>query len=119
MIEQEGCQHCHGEAGLDRLETARKTIPEERVLSRLAGFFRVFGDPTRIKILMALYTGELCVCDLTEIAGVSQSAVSHQLRVLRDSSLVKYRREGKTLYYSLDDFHIEQILRMGTEHVNE
>ncbi len=83
----------------------------------VAEFFKVFGDVTRIKMLLLLLEGEVCVSDLAEQLGMSQSAVSHQLRVLRQNSLVKFRKEGKTVYYSLDDHHVEMVLRQGMSHI--
>ena len=94
-------------------------MPEEGRLNELAEFFRVFGDSTRIRILYALSRSERCVLELAELLGASQSAVSHQLQILRSSRLVKYRREGKTVYYSLDDGHIFSIINMGLEHIEE
>ena len=85
----------------------------------LAELFRVFGDSTRIKILYALFESELCVNDIAQVVGISQSAVSHQLRVLKDSKLVRFRREGKTVYYALDDDHVRSILSMGMDHIEE
>ena len=85
----------------------------------VAEFFKVFGDVTRIKMLLLLLEGEVCVSDLAEQLGMSQSAVSHQLRVLRQNSLVKFRKEGKTVYYSLDDHHVEMVLRQGMSHINK
>lgn len=98
---------------------AAQELPEDGTLYALAEFFRVFGDVTRIKILYALSKSELCVCDLAEIAGTSQSAVSHQLQILRSMRLVRCRREGKTVYYTLDDAHIFTIIDQGTEHIKE
>lgn len=95
-----------------------KDIKDE-VLYDLAEFYKVFGDSTRIKILYILSQDEKCVCDLSEYLNVSQSAVSHQLRMLKQMKLVKFRREGKTVYYSLSDHHIEQILSQGLEHISE
>ena len=94
-------------------------MPQEAELNALSEFFRVFGDATRIKLLYALSRSELCVCDLAALLGSSQSAVSHQLQLLRSKRLVKYRREGKTVFYSLDDGHIFSILGMGMEHIKE
>ena len=94
-------------------------MPDEEVLYRLADLFKVFGDPTRIRILYALSTGELCVCDIAQLLGMTQSAISHQLRVLKQMSLVKFRREGKTVYYSLADAHVATILAQGLDHVQE
>lgn len=101
------------------LEEAQSRLPDEIKLSDLAEFFRIFGDSTRIRILSALYECELCVCDLAELLGASSSAVSHQLAILRANKLVKYRRDGKTIYYSLDDDHIYSILAQGMEHIKE
>ena len=85
----------------------------------LAELFKVFGDSTRIKILYALFEAELCVCDISRLLGLTQSAVSHQLRVLKNSRLVKFRKEGKTVFYSLADDHVRKIIAQGMEHVNE
>ena len=85
----------------------------------LAKLFKVLGDNTRIRILDALYRSELCVCDITALLGMNQSAVSHQLRVLRDARIVKSRKQGKNVLYSLDDEHISGLVRMGSEHVRE
>lgn len=93
--------------------------PEDEYLYDLAELFKVFGDSTRIKILYALVESELCVGDLAEILGLNQSAVSHQLRILKDAKLVRYRREGKSIIYALDDDHVRTILNMGMEHVEE
>jgi DNA-binding transcriptional ArsR family regulator len=101
------------------IEEARKSLPDELSLSDLAEFFRIFGDTTRIRILYALYECEMCVCDLAELLGASQSAISHQLALLRANKLVKYRRDGKTVFYSLDDDHIFSILAQGMEHIKE
>jgi ArsR family transcriptional regulator len=94
-------------------------MPDDEVLYDLADLFRVFGDSTRIKILYALHDEELCVCDIANRLEISQSAVSHQLRVLKDSKLVRFRRDGKTVYYALDDDHVRSILSLGMEHVEE
>lgn len=94
-------------------------IPGEEDLYRLAELFKIFGDPTRIRILYALSASELCVCDIAQLLGMSQSAISHQLRVLKQSHLVKFRREGKTIFYSLADTHVSTILNQGLEHVEE
>ena len=94
-------------------------MPEEETLYDLAEFFKVFGDSTRIRILYALRETELCVCDIASLLGLTQTAVSHQLRVLKSSKLVKARRNGKTVFYSLDDDHIHSILDMGIHHLKE
>ena len=93
--------------------------PADEVLYDLAELFKVFGDSTRIKILYAMFETELCVNDIAKLLHLSQSSVSHQLRILKTSKLVKFRREGKSVFYSLDDDHIKQILSMGMEHVEE
>ncbi|TGE32911.1 ArsR family transcriptional regulator [Desulfosporosinus sp. Sb-LF] len=85
----------------------------------LAELFKTLGDPTRIRIMDALAKSEFCVCDLAELLGLSQSATSHQLRVLRNSDLVKYRREGKMVYYSVHDSHVSELYRQGLEHIDE
>lgn len=85
----------------------------------LADLFKTLGDPTRIRIMDALAKAEFCVCDLAELLDLSQSATSHQLRVLRNSKLVKYRREGKMVYYSLHDNHVQELYRQGLEHIDE
>ncbi|MBP9996998.1 MAG: helix-turn-helix transcriptional regulator [Lachnospiraceae bacterium] len=94
-------------------------IPEDETLVRLAEFYKVFGDSTRIKMLCLLRRGELCVQELSDMVGLQQSAISHQLRILKQMALVVNRREGKTVYYSLADDHIAGIIDMGLEHINE
>ena len=92
---------------------------EKLVNSELAELFRIFGDSTRIKILYSLFDSELCVGDIAAILNLSQSSVSHQLRILKDSKLVKFRRDGKSIYYALDDDHVRSILNLGMEHLEE
>lgn len=94
-------------------------MPPEEIVYDLADLFKVFSDMTRIRILYALSCSELCVYDIAAVVGMSQSAISHQLRVLKQAKLVKYRREGKTIFYSLADKHIHTILNQGLEHVQE
>lgn len=103
----------------DVVERVRGLLPQDEVLYDLAELFKIFGDSTRVKILYALLESELCVCDIARLMEVSQSAVSHQLRVLKASKLVKFRREGKTIYYSLSDDHVTRILSQGMEHIQE
>lgn len=103
----------------DAVEQVRSLLPRDEVLYDLAELFKIFGDSTRVKILYALLEGELCVCDIAKLMEVSQSAVSHQLRVLKGSKLVKFRREGKIVYYSLADQHVMRILSQGMEHILE
>lgn len=94
-------------------------LPDSEILYGLAELFKTFGDPTRIRILTALSRRELCVCDIAELLGMTQSAISHQLRILKQMKLVKFRRDGKTVYYSLDDSHVATILSQGLEHMTE
>lgn len=96
-----------------------KNLPEEDHLYDLAELFRIFGDSTRVKILYALIESELCVGDLAQVLNLSQSTVSHQLRILKDAKLVRFRRDGKIIFYSLADEHVRTILSMGMEHVEE
>lgn len=93
--------------------------PDDEYLYDLAELFKVFGDSTRIKILYALFESELCVGDMAQILNLGQSAVSHQLKILKDAKLVRFRREGKIIFYSLNDDHVRTILSMGMEHVEE
>ncbi|MBO5609405.1 MAG: metalloregulator ArsR/SmtB family transcription factor [Eubacterium sp.] len=94
-------------------------MPDDEYLYDLADLFRIFGDTTRIRILYSLFDDELCVGDISTILGLTQSSVSHQLRILKDSKLVKFRRDGKSIYYSLDDDHVRSILNLGMEHLEE
>lgn len=96
-----------------------EVMPTDEELQSLADFFRIFGDSTRIRILYALSQSELCVCDIASLLGMRQSAISHQLRILKQMRLVKFRREGKSVLYSLADGHIETILAQGMEHIGE
>jgi DNA-binding transcriptional ArsR family regulator len=97
----------------------RKHMPEEENLLDLADLFKMFGDSTRIKILCALLNSEMCVCDIAVLLGMTKSAISHQLRALRQTKLVKYRRDGKVVYYSLEDEHVRTIFDQGFLHVCE
>ncbi|MCI7795537.1 MAG: metalloregulator ArsR/SmtB family transcription factor [Lachnospiraceae bacterium] len=101
------------------VEKVMEVMPEEEELQDLAEFFRVFADSTRIRILYALSQSELCVCDIASLLGMGQSAISHQLRILKQMRLVKFRRDGKSVLYSLADSHIETILAQGMEHIGE
>ncbi len=101
------------------VEEVRKSMPDEEKLYDLADFFKIFGDSTRIKILWALDSAEMCVCDLAFLLNMTKSAVSHQLKTLRQEKLVKYRREGKNAFYSLQDEHVKNILEIGLEHIEE
>jgi DNA-binding transcriptional ArsR family regulator len=103
----------------DRVDKARSEALERKELVALSRFFKTLGDPTRLAIAMALQTGEMCVCDLAAFTGISESAVSHQLRHMKDLSLVKNRRDAQTLYYSLDDSHIAELIQTGLDHIRE
>lgn len=103
----------------DKVEAARSAMVSEETARHLAELFKVLADPTRVRILSALQQGELCVCDLAAATAASQSAVSHQLRLLRVARLVKVRREGKMAFYSLDDDHVRRLFREGLDHVAE
>ena len=101
------------------VDKVHQAMPQEELLFDLAELFKVFGDSTRIKILYVLFEAEMCVCDLAQLLGMTQSAISHQLQVLKKSKLVKYRREGKTVFYSLADDHVRTILGQGMDHIAE
>ena len=103
----------------ETIEKITKAMPDDDTLIDLSELFKVFGDSTRIKILSALSGGELCVCDISTILGMTSSAVSHQLKILKNAGLVSFRREGKTVFYSLADDHVMTILSQGLEHINE
>ena len=103
----------------DTVDRITSTMPDEDTLIDLSELFKVFGDSTRIKILTAQSHGELCVCDLSKLVGMTSSAVSHQLKILRSAKLVSCRRDGKTVFYALADDHVTTIIRQGLEHVNE
>ena len=111
------CELIH--AHPDQIGKIRGEMPDDDTLIDLAELFKVFGDSTRIKILSALSGGELCVCDLSTAVGMSNSAVSHQLKILKNAQLVRFRRDGKTVFYSLADSHVMTILQQGLEHINE
>ena len=104
---------------LDRVERALEESVSERELDRLSSIYKVLGDPNRLKIVMALKNVEMCVCDLAAFLGLTESAVSHQLRRFKDLALVKSRREGQVIYYSLDDAHVAELLNVGIAHVLE
>lgn len=105
----------HGEV-VDRVS---KMLMPDQVTASIAEFFKVFGDQTRIRILQVLFEEEMCVCDIAYLLNMSQSAISHQLRVLKQARLVRHRKEGKIVYYSLDDEHIRQIFEQGLTHITE
>ena len=109
------CQELHG----DLLERVHKGMPKEESLYAAAELFRLFGDSTRIRILSVLSCAEVCVCDLSQTLGMTTSAISHQLKLLRQGKLVKCRREGKSIFYSLADDHVRTIIQQGLKHVEE
>ena len=103
----------------DLLEMVTRQMPAEEELYDLAELFKVFGDSTRIRILFVLFEAEVCVCDLAEALHMTQSAISHQLKILKNSKLVKSRREGKSVFYSLADAHVRTMIAQGREHIEE
>ena len=107
--------HAHEEI----VEKVRQELPDEDTLYDLSELFRIFGDSTRIRILYVLFEAEMCVCDIAALLGMTQSAISHQLRALKNARLVKARREGKTVFYALADDHVKTIIDQGIEHVKE
>ena len=114
-IEKCDCEVIHE----DLVNQIKGKMPKEEILYDLAELFKVFGDSTRIKILWALDEAEMCVCDIAALLNMSQSAISHQLRVLKQANLVKNRRDGKIVYYSLNDDHVKQIFDQGLDHIYE
>ena len=120
MAEAKGVPHCdYLCAHQDVVEKVTREMPEDEILFDLAELFKIFGDSTRVKILFLLFEAEMCVCDIAQLLGMTQSAISHQLQVLKKSKLVKYRREGKTVFYALADSHVRTILGQGMEHITE
>jgi DNA-binding transcriptional ArsR family regulator len=103
----------------DVVAAVRLKMPEEEILLDVADLFKMFGDSTRVKILCALQHSEMCVCDIAVLLGMTKSAISHQLRALRQTKLVKFRKDGKVVFYSLDDEHIGGIIALGLAHINE
>lgn len=116
--EQIECCDCN-EIHEDLLKIVNDTMPEETELYDLAELFKVFGDSTRIRILFVLFEAEVCVCDLAKVLNMTQSAISHQLRILKANKLVNSRREGKSVFYSLTDGHVRTIIAQGREHIEE
>ena len=120
MEEREELERCETvQVHQDIVEKVDAKMPDEEILYDLAELFKLFGDSTRIKILYVLFASEMCVCDIAQLLGMSQSAISHQLRALKQAKLVRYRREGKQVFYSLADGHVRTILGQGMEHVAE
>lgn len=115
--EIEVCEYIH--AHEETVKSVKKQMPPDEQLYDLAELYKIFGDSTRIKILYVLFESEMCVCDISTLLGISQSAVSHQLKLLRQADLIKPRREGKTVFYSLADEHVRTIINNGMEHILE
>ncbi len=113
----ENCDYIHIHE--ETVNAVKKSIPSENKLYDLSDLFKIFGDKTRIKILYALSYAEMCVCDIATLTEMTQSAISHQLKILKSSKLVKYRKEGKSIFYSLADDHVKTILKQGREHIEE
>lgn len=111
------CDYIH--AHEDIIKKVKAIIPSEEKLFELSELYKIFGDSTRIKILYVLFESEMCVCDIAQLLEMSQSAISHQLRVLKNARLIKFRREGKTIFYSLADDHVRTIINQGIEHIEE
>ena len=103
----------------ETVKKVKQKMPEDGFIYDLAELFKVFADSTRMKIICCLFEHEMCVCDIAELINSTQSAVSHQLRVLKQAKLVKFRKDGKTVYYSLSDEHVEMIFNMALEHIKE
>ena len=103
----------------DIIRQVRAEMPPDETLYDLAELFKIFGDSTRIRILYALFEAEMCVCDIAQLLNMTQSAISHQLRLLKQSKLVKNRRDGKTVYYSLADDHVRTVINQGMDHIME
>ncbi len=104
---------------IEILERVKHELPTDELLCDLADLFKIFGDTTRIKILYSLFESEMCVCAIAELLGMTQSAISHQLKILKDANLVGNRREGKTVYYFLSDDHVRLVIAQGFEHLTE
>ena len=120
MAINHGCECCDDNVIHPALlKIVNEKMPEETELYDLAELFKMFGDSTRIRILFVLSEAEVCVCDLAEALNMTQSAISHQLKILKQSKLVKNRREGKSIFYSLADEHVKSILELGLEHIEE
>jgi len=103
----------------DIIDKVKKNIPDDEKLFLLSELFKIFGDSTRVKILSVLFVSEMCVCDISNALNMTQSAISHQLRILKSSKLVKFRKSGKVVYYSLDDEHVKDIFNYGLLHISE
>ena len=116
-VEEGSCEFMHVHEEI--VKKVEGVMPDEQQLLDLSEFFKVFGDSTRIRILFVLFEAEVCVCDLAAVLSMTQSAISHQLRILKQNKLVKCRREGKSVFYSLADDHVRSIIAQGREHIEE
>lgn len=116
--EEHCCSHEHHDHS-ELLHKVKHELPTDELLTDLADLYKIFGDSTRIKIMFALFEEEMCVCAIADLLNMNQSAISHQLKVLKDANLVANRREGKTIYYSLSDDHVRSIIAQGFEHLLE
>ena len=120
ISEEKGIECCESkEIHSERLKIVNENLPADELLYDLADLFKMFGDSTRIRILFVLLGSEVCVCDLAQALGMTQSAISHQLKILKASKLVRFRREGKSVFYALADDHVRTILSQGMEHIGE
>ena len=117
LSQNERCEYMHVHE--DIVAKVEKEMPDDEILFDLAELFKIFGDSTRIKILYLLFESEMCVCDIAQLLGMTQSAISHQLRILKANSLVSARRDGKTVFYALADDHVRTIIGQGLDHVIE
>ena len=115
-MEREDICACHV-VHTDAVEAAKNAMMSEKDIQSLSTLFKIIGDPTRTKIVLALDNRELCGCDLTELLGMTKSAISHQMRILKENKIVKFRKDGKNVFYSLDDQHITDIIELATEHM--
>lgn len=111
------CEFLHAHS--EQIDKVKSAMPDDSVLFELAELYKVFGDSTRIKILYVLFEAEMCVCDIAQLLNMTQSAISHQLRVLKQSKLITYRKDGKTVFYSLADDHVRTIIGQGLDHLCE
>ena len=120
MFDKDGVDRCEYIcAHKEIIDQVNQKMPEDDVLYDLAELFKIFGDTSRIKVLYVLFESEMCVCDIAQLLNMTQSAISHHLKALKQSKLVKFRREGKTVFYSLADNHVHTIINQGIEHVTE
>ena len=117
LSQNERCEYMHVHE--DIVAKVEKEMPDDEILFDLAELFKIFGDSTRIKILYLLFESEMCVCDIAQMLRMTQSAISHQLRIIKQAKLIKSRRDGKTIYYSLADDHVKTIIGMAKEHLEE